>query len=151
MATVGRQEQGQPMRKVWTFFYGSFMNQDVLSKADVHPTERQAARLDGWDLKIAPRATLVPSPASCVYGILAKLTHSEIDKLYTKDWFGFGTYLPEAVLVTYAAARQAAAICYIAWQLEGGKPTDEYIGKMLSVAREHSFPEDYVRRIQSFL
>ena len=139
------------MRKVWTFFYGSFMNQDVLAKADVQPTERQVARLDGWDLKIAPRATLVPSQTSCVYGVLAQLTHPELDKLYTKDWFGFGTYLPEAVMVTNTAARQSAAMCYIAWEVEGGKPTTEYIGKMLSVAREYSFPEDYIRRIQSFL
>jgi hypothetical protein len=35
--------------------------------------------------------------------------------------------------------------------MEGGKPTEEYIEKMLSVAREYSFPADYVRRIQSFL
>ena len=139
------------MRKVWTFFYGSFMNRDVLSKADVQPTEEQVARLDGWDLKIAPRATLVPSEGSCVYGILAQLTHPELDKLYTKDWFGFGSYLPEAVIVTNATARQSAALCYIAWQVEGGKPTQEYLGKMLSVAREYSFPEEYVRHIQSFL
>ncbi len=139
------------MRKVWTFFYGSFMSRDVLAKADVHLTEGQMARLDGWELKIAPRATLIPSEDSCVYGILAQLTHSEIDKLYTQDWFGFGTYLPEAVIVTNAAACQLAAMCYITWQTEGGKPTEEYVGKILSVAREYAFPEDYVRHIQSFL
>ncbi len=139
------------MRRVWTFFYGSFMNRDVLAKADVQPTEPQMARLDGWDLKIAPRATLIPSEGSCVYGILSQLTHSDIDKLYTKDCFGFGTYLPEAVMVTTAAARQSAAMCYIAWQIDGGKPTEDYIAKMLAVAREYSFPADYVRHIQSFL
>ena len=139
------------MRRVWTFFYGSFMSRDVLAKADVHPTERQRARLDGWSLKIAPRATLVPAAGDHVYGILAQLTHAEIDKLYTKDWFGFGTYLPEAVMVTNAEARQSAAICYIAWRVEGGKPTEEYIGKMVSVAREYSFPEEYIGHIQSFL
>ena len=88
------------MRKVWTFFYGSFMNSKVLAEADVHPAQPQMARLDGWELRIAPRATLIPAPDSCVYGILAQLTHPEIDKLYAKDWFGFGTYLPEAVMVT---------------------------------------------------
>jgi hypothetical protein len=139
------------MRKVWTFFYGSFMDSDVLAKADVHPTGLQLARLDGWELKIAPRATLIPSEGRCVYGILAQLTHPELDKLYTKDWFGFGTYLPEAVIVTSAAAGQLAAMCYIAWQIEGGKPTEEYVGKILSVAREYSFPEEYVRHIQSFV
>jgi cation transport regulator ChaC len=139
------------MRKVWTFFYGSFMSRDVLAKAHVHLTDSQMARLDGWKLQIAPRATLIPSQDSCVYGILAQLTHSEIDTLYTKDWFGFGTYLPEAVIVTDAAGGQLAAMCYIAWQIEGGKPTEEYVEKILSVAREYSFPEDYVRHIQSFL
>jgi hypothetical protein len=139
------------MRKVWTFFYGSFMNPNVLAKADVHPTQPQMARLDGWELKIAPRATLVPASARCVYGILARLTHTEMDKLYAKDWFGFGTYLPEAVMVTSGSARQLPAMCYIAWQTEGGKPTPEYIEKMVSVAREYSFPDEYIRHIQSFV
>ena len=73
------------MRKIWTFFYGSFMNSDVLAKADVHPTRRQMARLDGWELKIAPHATLIPAQGESVFGILAQLTHSDIDKLYTRD------------------------------------------------------------------
>jgi len=76
---------------------------------------------------------------SLTFGI-HKCGHSELDKLYTRDWFGFGSYLPEAVMVTDAAARQTAAMCYIAWQIEGGKPTDAYIGKMPSVAREYPFP-----------
>jgi len=139
------------MRKIWTFFYGSFMNSDVLAKADVHPTQRQMARLDGWELKIARHATLIPAQGGSVFGILAQLTHSDIDKLYTRDWFGFGTYLPEAVIVTDAAARQLAAMCYIAWQTEGGVPSEEYVGKMVSVAREFSFPDHYVRHIQSFV
>jgi hypothetical protein len=137
------------MRKVWTFFYGSFMNPEVLAKADVYPTEQQRARLDGWELNIAPRATLIPAEGRCVYGILAQLTHQEIDKLYTKDWFGFGTYLPEAVMVT-DAGRHLPALCYVAWQTEGGKPTKEYIQKMVEVAQRFSFPEAYVRHIQSF-
>lgn len=58
---------------------------------------------------------------------------------------------PEAVIVTDAAARQRPAMCYIAWQTEGGTPTEEYIGKIVSVAREFSFPEDYVRHIRSFI
>ncbi len=139
------------MRRIWTFFYGSFMHPDVLAQANVHPTERQFARLDRWALRIAPRATLIPADGSCVYGIVAQLTHPELDKLYTKDWFGFGTYLPEAVLVTSAAARQLPALCYIAWETAGGKPTREYIEKMVSVAREYSFPDEYVRHIESFV
>ena len=102
------------MRRVWTFFYGSFMNPEVLAKADVRPTESQMARLDGWDIKIAPRATLVPSEEKSVFGVLAQLSHADLEKLYTKDWFGFGTYLPEAVLVETIDQTWLPALCYLA-------------------------------------
>jgi len=136
---------------VWVFFYGSFMSPEVLAKADVHPTDLQKARLDGWNLTIAPRATLVPAANATVYGVVARLTHVELDKLYAKDWFGFGTYLPEAVLVTLEAGGPLPAISYIAWRLEGGKPARDYVEKILSVARQFAFPADYVRHIESFL
>ena len=127
------------------------MNPEVLAKAGVYPIERQAARLDGWQLTLAPRATLIPSDGRSVHGVLGRLTHPDIDKLYTRDWFGFGVYLPEAVMVTNAAANKLAAMCYIAWETAGGKPAPEYVEKMVSAAREFSFPEDYVRHIQSFV
>jgi hypothetical protein len=139
------------MRRVWTFFYGSFMNPAVLAKAEVHPTDLQMARLDGWRLSIAPRATLIPSESDSVHGVVARLSHADLDKLYAKDWFGFGTYLPEAVTVTDTTGRRLPAMCYIAWQTEGGRPAHDYVDKILSIAREYSFPEDYVRHIQSFL
>jgi hypothetical protein len=138
------------MRRVWTFFYGSFMSSEVLAEAGVRPSDPQIARLDGWRLEIAPRATLVPAERDAVYGILARLTHADIDKLYTNDWFGFGAYLPEAVSVADAAGRPLPALCYVAWQAAGGKPTKEYLAKMVAVARAYSFPADYVRHIESF-
>lgn len=138
------------MRKVWTFFYGSFMNPEVLAKADVRPTEPQIGRLDGWDIKIASRATLMPSEGRSVFGVLAKLTHADLDKLYTKDWFGFGTYLPEAVLVIDVAGRSLPAVTYIAWEMEAGTPSGEYIQKVLTVAQQFKFPDWYINRIKSF-
>jgi hypothetical protein len=53
--------------------------------------------------------------------------------------------------VTSASGDPVAALCYVAWQLADGKPGREYLEKMLSVAREYSFPEDYIRHIQSFV
>ena len=90
------------MRRVRTLFYGSFMNPEVLAKAGVRPTDAQIGRLDGWDIRIAPRATLIPSDGRSVFGILARSAHADLEKLYTRDCFGSGTYLPEAVLVAAA-------------------------------------------------
>lgn len=138
------------MREVWTFFYGSFMSSEVLAKAGVIPKDSQFARLHGWDITIATRATLVPSDGKSVYGVLAKLSHSDLEKLYTKDWFGFGTYLPEAVLVSDANGKAIPALTYIAWEMEKGVPAADYIQKIVAVARQFKFPEWYVRHIESF-
>jgi hypothetical protein len=139
------------VRRLWVFFYGSFMSPDVLARADVHPADPQTARLDGWELTIAPRATLIPAPGRSVHGVVARLTHAELDRLYAKDFFGFGAYLPEAVLVTIAPEDRLPAITYISWELEGGRPAPDYVEKILSVACERSFPEEYVRHVRSFL
>ena len=139
------------MRKVRTFFYGSFMNSEVLAKADVRPTDVQMARLDGWDIKIAPRATLIPSDGRSVFGVLAQMTHADLEKLYTKDWFGFGTYLPEAVLVADSTGRVVPALTYIAWEMEGGTPSADYIQKVVAVAQHFKFPSWYIDRVKSFV
>lgn len=137
-------------RKAWTFFYGSFVNPKVLSNADVFPADAQRGRLDGWDILIEPRATLRPSDECCVYGILAKVSHADLDKLYAKDWFGFGAYLPEAVNIAIDNDRYVPAMCYIAWEMERGKATREYIGKIVEIAEEYGFPKWYIDRVKAF-
>jgi hypothetical protein len=139
-----------PTRIVQSFFYGSFMNAGVLARAGVCPRQPRRARLDGWDIRIAPRATLVPSDRACVYGILAGVTHAELATLYEKDWFGFGVYLPEAVLVDEGGGRFVAALCYVAREMAAGTPTPEYLDKLVVTATEFEFPSWYLERIRSF-
>src|SRR5690348_8823589 len=93
---------GEP--KVRTFFYGSYMNPAVLAGVDIRPERFEVARLDGFDIEIAPRANLLPSPAHSVYGVMAELTHAELARLYAhaRDVLG-ETYLPHPVLVQSVA------------------------------------------------
>jgi len=137
-------------RKVWTFFYGSFVNPRVLNKAGVFPTDTQRGKLDGWDIVIEPRATLKPSDECCVYGILAKVSHADLDKLYAKDWFGFGAYLPEAVDIAIAKGKVVPAMCYIAWEMERGEATREYIEKIIEIAEKFEFPRWYINKVKEF-
>jgi cation transport regulator ChaC len=137
-------------RGVWTFFYGSFMNPAVLARANVRPTAPRRARLEGWDIDIRPRATLVPSKRRSVYGILAKVTHTDLAKLYAKDWFNFGKYVPEAVIVSDAQRRRVAAMCYIAWRNHGGRPAPDYLERIVSTAVRYRFPRWYIERIKAF-
>ena len=67
--------------EIWTFFYGSYMNFDVLREVNYIPKRREVARLAGFDIFIRPRANLVHSDQNSVYGILATGTHAELSRL----------------------------------------------------------------------
>jgi hypothetical protein len=138
-------------RKVWTFFYGSYMNFDVLKELGLVPDRWDVAKLSGFDLRIEPRANLVPSDQHCVYGIIATATHQELSRLYAhaKDVLG-ETYLPEAVLVQTPNGTWLPALCYIAATMQPGPAADDYINRIAGPAREYGFPDWYVRRIESF-
>src|SRR5262249_12536842 len=85
--------------RIWTFFYGSYMNQDVLREVDLVPERFEVARLAGFDIRIEPRANLVPSDRATVYGVLAEAAHAELERLYTHARTVLGeTYHPHPVL-----------------------------------------------------
>ena len=48
-------------RKIHVFFYGSFINRDVLARVGYQPDEMELARLGGFDIAARPLATLIPS------------------------------------------------------------------------------------------
>src|SRR5688572_5254472 len=97
---------------VWTFFYRSFINLDVLRQPGYVPVPYEGARLSGFDIRIGPLANLVRSAQHCVYGTVAPATHEEFRRLYSQE--GVGTYLPEPVLVETLDGRLRPALCYLA-------------------------------------
>jgi hypothetical protein len=136
---------------VAVFFYGSYMNPTVLREADYAPGRMDVARLPGFDIRIAPRANLVRSPDSIVYGLLTAATHAELSRLYAhaKDVLG-EVYLPEAVLVQTLDAAWRPALCYICHDMTPRTAEAAYVDRILAPARTHRFPEAYLKRLESF-
>jgi hypothetical protein len=137
--------------KVWTFFYGSYMNVEVLKEVDLVPERWEVARLSGFDLVIRPRANLIRSDQHCVYGIVATATHRELERLYAhaRDELG-EVYLPEAVLVETLDGKWKPALCYLAPAMAPRPAAAEYVERIAGPARTFGFPEWYIRRIESF-
>ena len=137
--------------KVWVFFYGSYINLEVLKEVNLVPEHWEVARLPGFDILIEPRANLMHSEQHCVYGIVATATHSQLERLYAhaKDVLG-EIYLPEAVLVETMDGKCRPALCYIAPSMDPRPAANDYIDRIAKPAREYGFPDWYVQRIESF-
>jgi hypothetical protein len=137
--------------QVWVFFYGSYMNFRVLEEARVTPQSWEVARLPGFDIRIQPRANLVPSEEHCAYGIVAKTSHAELARLYAhaKDVLG-EVYLPEAVLVETLGGLWRPALCYLCPQMAPRPADNAYVERIVGPAREFGFPAWYIARLESF-
>lgn len=128
------------------------MNFDVLREVEIVPAEWDVARLDGFDIRIEPRANLVRSDQHCVYGIVATITHTELSRLYAHAQNVLGElYLPEAVLVQTAAGLCRPALCYICPAMVPRPPESAYVERVLKPARHFGFPRWYVERLERFL
>ena len=137
---------------VWTFFYGSNMDLDVLKAVDYIPEQVEVAKLQGFDIEIRPLSNLVGSDRHCVYGILATGTHEELDRLYgsyVHDKLG-ATYLPQAVLCEKLDGTFLPALCYLCAEMEPAIATNNYLDRVVGPARSFGFPDWYIKRLEQY-
>ena len=134
--------------RVSTFFYGSFINLDVLAEVDYVPSQYEVAHLDGYDIRIQPLANIVRSDNDRVYGIVALATHVQLERLYRQEWVG--VYLPHPTLVTTEDDNSRPALSYIAPSMAAEPPADDYVDRIVGPARRHGFPQWYIERLERF-
>ena len=132
-----------PSRRADVFFYGLFMDQDLLRAKGLAPERIELASVPGFALRIGQRAALVPQAASRVHGVVMSLTLAELERLYAEP--SVQAYGPQAVLADLAAGGTIAALCYNLSQAPSSVECNpEYAGKLRSVCQKVGLPPDYV-------
>ena len=133
-------------RRIDGFFYGLFMDIDILRQADVAPVNPRRAYVDNFALRIGQRATLLPSAGGRVYGMVFALTHSELERLYTAP--GLEQYRPEAVLARSLEGTAVPALCYNL--REAPRPDErnpDYAKRLQRALSKLDFPQEYVASV----
>ena len=135
------------MRKINVFFYGLFMDETLLQAKGIALPNLRVASVSGFQLRIGTRATLVPAPSGRVFGLVASLSHKELERLYSEP--SVQAYRPEAVLAYLTNGETLAALCF---NLVEPPSSDEhnldYASKLRALAERLNFPSDYVSSIQ---
>lgn len=93
------------------FFYGLFMEPDMLREKGLSPHNVDKAYVDGFELKIGQRATLVADNQSCAFGTIMSLQESELRELYSGEVVE--DYLPQVVHVKTMDGEPVEAIAYL--------------------------------------
>jgi hypothetical protein len=126
-------------RQADVFFYGLFMDAQLLRQAGVNPSNLRRGYVTDFALRIGQRATLVPFPGGRADGMLVALTHFELDQLYGAP--GLEAYRPEAVLAHTLEGEAIPALCYNLLQApEPHERNPEYAERLQSVLESLGFP-----------
>ena len=134
------------MRKIEVFFYGLFMDEDLLRAKGIMATDIRTAFVAGFRLCIGNRATLIPATSGGVFGRIASLSHAELEQLYSEP--SLQDYKPEAVFAQLPTGESVAALCFNL--VEPPSPEErnpEYAAKLRALAERLNFPADYLAAI----
>ena len=136
-----------PSRIADVFFYGLFMDEELLREKGLTPQHAELASVAGLALRIGQRAAPVPAPGVRVHGVVISLTLAELDRLYSEP--SVRAYEPQAVLAHLASGGVIAALCYnLSSPPSPTERNPEYAARLRAVAQKVGLPAEYVASLQ---
>lgn len=133
-------------RRIDGFFYGLFMDPDVLREGGVSPENPRQAFVDDLELQVRERAALVRTAGARAYGMLYALTHEELDRMYSAP--SLAGYRPEAVVAQTLEGEKVPALCYNLMEPQRSVgPNAEYAARLRAALGKLGFPATYIDSI----
>jgi len=129
------------------FFYGLFMDANILSEKGIKPSNPRTGYLNDYALKIGNRASLIPCKNEKSYGIVMTVDEDAIHYLYAEA--SVADYIPEEVTIITNSNESITATCYnLPSELLTG--TNElYALSLYKLAKQKGFPDDYLEKIKN--
>lgn len=111
------------------FFYGLYMDPELLKAKGVQPRNPRRAVAKGYRLRIGNMATLLREADAEAHGIVYELTHDEVNALYWGE--GLDAYVAEALVVETEGGEKVVALCCNLLEPPGDDESNpEYLGKL---------------------
>lgn len=132
------------------FFYGLFMDANLLAEKDLQPQVVGPAKLHGYRIHIGRRATLVPCHGAVAYGLLMTLPAAAVTALYAEP--SVRDYRPQPVVVQRVDSGETLeAVCYNLPRLadlSGANRT--YAERLSELVLRLGFPPAYAEEITRY-
>ena len=134
------------MKTVTVFFYGLFMDEDLLRSQGLTPGNGQIAEIREHDIRIGRRAYVIMEPDVSLWGVVFDLPMDQVKKLYSGP--GVQDYRPVSVRALTQGGETVEAQCYNL--PEGDKPRDDdrYLYMLIALCQRLDFPDIYIDRLK---
>ncbi|KAA3633383.1 MAG: gamma-glutamylcyclotransferase [Proteobacteria bacterium] len=131
------------------FFYGLFMDRDLLKDKGLCPVGGEIARVTGYGLRIGERATLERSANERVFGVVIRLSRDELQRLYCAE--EVVDYIPRQLLATGMCGNPIDVVSYVLPVERASGRNSEYAKALARVARKVELPLEYINEIESWI
>ena len=139
------------MSSTKVFFYGLFMDSDLLRDQGLDPQQTVKAKLLDYKLVLANRATMLPSPGSTVWGTLIALNDAELTQLYSAP--SVTGYQAIDIICNNEQNEEIRAKTYILpndYQLLAPDNTN-YAKNLRNICIKHALPDSYIRFLNNLI
>jgi hypothetical protein len=127
------------------FFYGLFMDANLLAEKGIFPQDAAIGHVEGFSLCIGERATLLRTAGARAYGVVMEISSGEAKDLYAES--SVADYVPESVTAELMDGSKVEASCYILPSEKVTGTNKDYAEALLKVARKLGLPEAYLAEI----
>jgi hypothetical protein len=131
--------------KTSVFFYGLFMDEDLLRGQGLTPENGRIAELRDHDIRIGLRAFVKAEPGMSLWGVMFDLPQDQVEQLYSGP--GVSDYKPVSVQAHTRGGEVLEASCYNLSDGEAPREDDVYLDKLIEVCQRLEFPQDYLDRL----
>ena len=131
------------------FFYGLFMDADLLKKKGLNPLDPTLVYATGYGLRIGERATLERSKDERAYGSVMQLPRKELEVLYGEK--SVEDYVPNNIVTTDMKGNSREAISYILPMEQVSGSNGEYANSLAITARKIGLPRHYIKEIEAWV
>jgi hypothetical protein len=130
------------------FFYGLFMDMDLLKSKGFAPTTPTLAYANGFGLRIGERATMIRSDEERVYGVIISLTEEESCELYSSA--SVADYQAETIMANEIGGSARQVVSYLLPQEKLTGKNAAYALSLATAARKVGLPSSYLAETESW-
>lgn len=133
--------------KIDAFFYGLYMDADLLRSLNIKPENPRVARVDGYRLDLRGAVKALPQEGERVWGIIFRLPQEDLDKMYggpkTK------LYKREEMLAVTEDGQAITVGCYNQPEDSSAAFNSEYCDQLIPAMRKAGLPSEYIDTIHA--
>jgi len=133
---------------ITVFFYGLFMDENLLKTKGLDPSGIEKAWIEGFGLRIGERASLVKSKTERAYGLIMLMSHKELKELYSEK--SVSDYVPENVTATTSNNKELIATTYNLPAEKLAGQNVQYAASLAKLVKNLGFPSEYIEEIEKW-